>query len=356
MIIDEATIESMVLGGAILGGGGGGAIPDGRRAARHALAIGRPRLVTLDDLSDDATLVTVSAVGAPAARERFVEPRDFVRAVELLREQLQRPIDGLISSENGGAATTNGLVQSAALGIPVVDAPCNGRAHPTGVMGSMALEADPAYLSRQAAVGGDPRAARRVEISVAAPLARADALIRQAAVEAGGMIAVARNPVSARYVREHGAPGAIAMAIRLGRLTIEQQPAGGAGVADRVAAELGGRVIATGEVKGLELETRGGYDVGRLTVGDLELTFWNEYMTAERGGERLATFPDLLVTIDETDGIPRSSAELGPGARLVVVMAPRRALILGAGVKRRDNLLAIERAIGRPIVRHLGQG
>lgn len=43
----------------------------------------------------------------------------------------------------------NGRFQSAVTGIPVVNSACDGRAHPTGVMGSMDLESDPEYHSIQ---------------------------------------------------------------------------------------------------------------------------------------------------------------------------------------------------------------
>jgi DUF917 family protein len=295
-------------------------------------------------------------VGAPAAAEAFIAPDDWTRAVELLLAHLDRPLAGLITSENGGTGSVNGLLQSAALDIPVVDAPCDGRAHPTGVMGSMGLGAVSDYVSRQAAVGGNPELARRVQVYVEGPLAQADAIVRIAAVEAGGLVAVARNPVTAGCVREHGAPGAIAMAMQLGGILIAERPRGGRAVAERVAAELGGGVLAAGEVRAVELETRGGYDVGRAVVGDVELTLWNEYMTAERGGERLATFPDLIATLDLDDGTPVTSAELRRGRRVVVLAAPRDRLILGAGVRDPENLRAIERALGRPVVSYAAAG
>jgi len=353
MIVDKDDIEALVLGGALLGGGGGGSLAEGRRLGLAALQIGRPSLISIDSLAEDDPLVTVSAVGAPAAREKCTEPDDFIRAVQLLRSHLDRGIAGLISSENGGVSTVNGLLQSAALGLPVVDAPCNGRAHPTGLMGSMALGATHGYTSRQAAVGGNRDTGRHLELYVEAPLARSDALVRQAAAEAGGLVAVARNPVQAGYVRKHGAPGAIHMALELGRLILRERGLGGEGVARKIAAALNGQVIGSGAVDTLELETSGGYDLGRLTVGDVELTFWNEYMTAERGGVRLATFPDLISTLDRRDGTPRTSADLERGTDVIILSVPHTRLILGAGMRVEEHFRAVEEAIKQPIVRYV---
>jgi DUF917 family protein len=163
------------------------------------------------------------------------------------------------------------------------------------------------------------------------------------------MVTVTRNPVPAQYVREHGAPGAIAQAIQLGRILMKERTTGGRAVAGRLAAELGGDVIAAGEIAALELETRGGYDVGRLTVGDIELSFLNEYMTAEKCGQRVATFPDLITTLDYEDGTPRASAQLQPSARILVLWAPREDLILGAGMRDPANFKPVEEILRRAL-------
>lgn len=350
MIPDEDAVEAMVLGGAFLGGGGGGSLEEGRRLGLAALKLGRPSIVPIDELREESLLATVSAVGAPASREKFVHQDDYVRAVKILAERMSEPLSGLISSENGALSTVNGLIQSAALDLPVVDAPCNGRAHPTGIMGSMGLGELPGFISRQAAVGGNPETGRHLELYVEAPLVRADALVRQAAVESGGLVAVARNPVSAGYVRTHGAPGAICMALQLGRLMMSNRGAGGETVAKKLVLTARGEIVACGHVAGLELETRGGYDVGLLKVDDFELTFWNEYMTLERRGERLATFPDLIATLDAVDGIPRTSADLTAGTRVIVVRVPRKNLILGAGMRLPAGFRAVEEVLKKIIL------
>jgi DUF917 family protein len=156
MFITEESLEAAILGGAVLGGGGGGSMRKGRANGREALSSGRLRLVDIDDVPPDATLITGSAVGAPAATEAQALPKDYVRAVELLSENGCPKPEGFIPNECGGSSITNGWVPAALLGLPVVDALCNGRAHPTGTMGSMGLHRDPEYVSRQAAAGGNP--------------------------------------------------------------------------------------------------------------------------------------------------------------------------------------------------------
>ena len=150
--ITEETVRAAVYGGALLGGGGGGDPHEGEILGGLALAVGDPVLLTLGELDDEASVVTVSAVGAPAAKDQYLKPMHYVRALELLKSY-GIAMDGLITCENGGIATVNGWFQSAVLGIPVIDAPANGRAHPIGLMGSMGLHMVPGFESVQTASG-----------------------------------------------------------------------------------------------------------------------------------------------------------------------------------------------------------
>jgi len=343
------SVQTAAWGGAFLGGGGGGWPIDGLSNGMLALEAGPPHLVPLDDLDPDTLVVTVSMVGAPAAAERFLRPEDFAETVTVLNERLGGRIGALIASENGGTASLNGWFQSAVTGIPVADAACDGRAHPTGIMGSMGLDRDESYHSVQCVVGGNPATGRRVRMVVEGALGACDRVVRDASMAAGGLVAVARNPVTAAYVADNGAPGAITQAMGLGEILLWNRPAGGEVVARALAEEMGGRILARGPVRDHTLRTVGGYDVGEARVGDVELTFWNEYMTAERGGERLATFPDLIATLDAATGDPVVTAALADGLDLVVVAVPKARLILGAGVRRRESLGPAEAAVGRAL-------
>jgi len=354
VIVDREFVHNAVYGGALLGGGGGGAPEEGLRLGLLAVEAGTVRLVSVDQLKDDDVVLTVSSVGAPAAADQFVKPVDYVEAVRLLQESAGVKVAGLISSENGGAGTVNGWFQAAILGLPVVDAPCNGRAHPTGLMGAMGLHRVSGFRSAQAAVGGDPDRGRRVRLFVEAPLPAAAAAVRRAAVDAGGLVAVARNPVPASYVRHHAAVGAITLAARLGRAMREAQRAGGPAVARAAAAELGGTVVTEGQVVYKELVTEGGFDHGRVVVrseGDeYTLSFWNEYITLQHKDRRLGTFPDLLATMAADTGLPVSSAEIREGMSVLILHAPARNLILGAGMRDPELFRAVEEVLGEEVI------
>jgi DUF917 family protein len=349
---DNGMVQAAAYGGAVLGGGGGGDIEMGLRLGRLALEAGRPRLVTLDEMEDQAMLVTVSAVGAPAATDQYLEPMHYVGALRLLMVHLDVPVAGLITNENGGSATLNGWFQSAVMGLPVVDAPCNGRAHPTGLMGAMGLNAVAGYVSRQAAVGGDPDTGRHVRMYVEGHLAPASRLVRQSAVEAGGVVAVARNPVTAAYARDNAAPGALQQALDVGQAFL------GAGspleAAEAVCDVLHGDLVCESRVLDVTLRTEGGFDVGHVELeGGYALAFWNEYMTLEQHGQRLATFPDLITTLSAIEPRPISSAELQKDQQVLLLRVPRRHLRLGGGMRQPELFQVAEQALGKELIRYV---
>lgn len=353
--VDERIAEAAILGGSFFGGGGGGDVRTGTSIAKLAVELGDLYIVGIDEVPRENCVVTASIVGAPAAREKYLKPSHMIRSAELLMEYGSVNICGFVSSENGGTSTANGWIPAAALGIPVVDAPADGRAHPTGVMGSMGLHKVAGYVSVQAAVGGSRDAGTYVEVFARGSLPRVDRLIREAAVQAGGMVAVTRNPVSPGYLRENAAVGGISRAIEVGEI-MKRHLGDAESIAHGIVESLGGgRVVDRGVVEEVSLETRGGYDVGRLVVrgtsGSYEITFWNEYMTLEdASGARLATFPDLINTLSLETSLPLTSAEVRKGDRVLLMVIPKELVPLGAGVKDPEILRQVEVVVGKRIL------
>lgn len=353
--VNEEIAELAVLGGAFLGGGGGGDMNLGLDHAKLAISLGEVEIVDLDSVPEDGYIITASLVGAPAAKEKYVLPSHMVKAVDLLRETIGTKVCGIISSENGGYSTINGWIASSLLGIPIVDAPADGRAHPTGLMGAMGLHKVKDYVSIQTAVGGNKEEGRFIELVVKGSLERASRMIREAAVQAGGLVAVARNPVRKDYLRGKAAIGGITQAIEVGMFFKKYR-----GDLDRLSQKIieffgGGRVIERGRIKKVKLETKGGFDVGKIIFEgnrDLyEITFWNEFMTLENSkGERLGTFPDLISMIDTGSSIPLTSAEAREGAQAILMVIPKDKLLLGEGVRDPDVLREIEGVIIKKVL------
>ncbi len=351
--LNEKLLNYAVVGGTILGGGGGGAKEPGLVAGKVALDYGEPVLVDIQDIPDDTIILTASAVGAPAAPDKYVVPKDYVRAIKILEDNTGIKVGGIITNENGGSATVNGWIQAAVLNIPVIDAPCNGRAHPTGTMGSMGLNNLEGYVTYQSAVGGNPALGNYIEAFFKGSIENTAKLVRQTSVAAGGLVAVARNPVSASYVKENGAINGVSHAIEVGRVFYEGLEKSPEVAVENVGNFLNGTLVVQGKIDELSLATTGGFDVGKVVIGSYELTFWNEYMTLERGSERIATFPDLIMTFDRESGMPVTSAEICKGQEVIVIQTNQSNLKLGSGMRDLKLMAEIEPIVGKEILKYL---
>lgn len=342
--------EQILLGGWFLGGGGGGLPEGGREILDLVLKTGTVRFVALEELAEDDLLVTASLVGSPASPDSCVQERHYQQVYDSFLTADDRPIAAFVTNENGGHSITNGWMVAALTGKPMVDAACNGRAHPTGVMGAMGLHALPDYRSLQTAAGG--KGASEIALTVAGSVEQTSAAVRNAATLAGGYVTVLRNPATAGYFREHSAVGCISQAMEVGKVWQETMAD-----ADKLLAALADlldcRVLGRGTVKAVDLKISGGFDVGLVTVdtaeGPLEVDFMNEYMTAERDGVRLATFPDLVTFIDLEERVPVCSAQIRPGQKVAAVCVPKARLKLGRGMLLPELYAPCETAVGKKL-------
>lgn len=353
MKLNKEILKYALIGGTILGGGGGGSMKLGYESGSIALEYGDINLVDISEIDDDALIATASSVGSPAAVDKFIKPRDYVKAIEILEKNTGLKIGGIITNENGGAATINGWIQSAILNIPLIDAPCNGRAHPTGTMGSMGLNNIQGFISHQAYVGGNPELGNKVEGFISADLFKAASTVRQAAVHAGGLVAVARNVVKAKYVKENAAINGISHAIETGKRFYEGLENSPLQAIKAVVNFLNGRIVAEGIVSEFELVTKGGFDVGKIHINNVEMTFWNEYMTIDDKEKRLYTFPDLIMSFDKKSGMPVTTAEINKDQEIVIIATKKENIKLGSSMHDSNLLKEIEPIVNKEILKYI---
>jgi DUF917 family protein len=162
------------------------------------------------------------------------------------------------------------------------------------------------------------------------------------------------------FCREAAAVGAVTTSITLGRNVLDARPAGAGAVVDAVVETLHGQLIAEGVVTTHESTFVEGFDVGRLVLdaaeGHVEIGICNEFLYAEVAGHRVASFPDLIVLLDATDGLPVPAARLEEGARLLAVAVARDRIPLGAGVRDPTVYGEIERLTGADLARYALDG
>ncbi len=342
--------EYLLLGGSILGGGGGGSFEEGRKALQWALEVGPITIVPPHKLPGDTIVATVALVGPPSTKQSYPRPEIFARAFQKLQANYPEEISGVITNENGGYASINGFSQAMAYGLHLVDCPCNGRAHPLGLMGGMGLHLQEDFLSWQAAVGPNDK-----ELSFRGNLKRGNKMVVEMAESQNAMIAVARNPVELSYARANGAPGALEMAYKLGYEVTEGVPLGGMEAAKVAVRFLRGNFIGPGRIEELERNPKDGLDLGYVRISGLEAEaiFCNEFITLGQGDNFRAVFPDLITMFDKKTGWPVAAGEIEKGQEVVVITVPAENLLLGAGSKDPDLIKDLQNILTHELGRKI---
>jgi DUF917 family protein len=339
-------VEAGLVGGLFLSAGGSGrnAVDKNRRLGQMALDYGGVRLVALDELDPDALVITATAVGAPGFANWAIKPRDAINAARRLIERLERPPVGVICGHVPGF---NAWLVAAALGLNYIDAASNGRGHPTVKMGGMGLASRLDLSITQVGSSGSKSEQSEFAIVAEGDIVRTSNIMRQAAVVNGGLIYAARGPLTAGFIKENGAPGAITFQLELGRAMLA------ATGADRVRATaefLGGELLVEGEVTENTVTYGGGFDLGQMIVrranGEAVLGVYNEFMTADFSGKRVATFPDMIGTLDPQTGEVVSISESKPGSRVAVIIAHRSKFPVGKGALDPAVFPEVEKAMG----------
>jgi DUF917 family protein len=354
----EKDVEAAVKGGSVYAAGGGGWADHGRMLGYAAVRIGRPELVSIDELNDDDFVATAAAIGAPASTTPWeMQGVDYVKAVDLLQKELGAPLKGLIIGQNGKSSTLNGWLPSAVLGTKVVDAVGDIRAHPTGDMGSIGMAASPAQMI-QTAVGGNRADNRYIELVVKGATAKVSPILRAAADQSGGFIASCRNPLPASYVSTHAALGGISMALSLGEAILAAQAKGGNAVIDAICKNTGGHILAEGTITAKDVVyTKEAFDIGTVSVGAgqkaVTLHVMNEYMAVDdKEGARIATFPSVITTLSQ-EGQPLSVGELHTGMKVFILHVPMSVLPLSASVLDPTVYPPVEKAMGIEIAKYI---
>ncbi len=359
LTIDD--VEAAVRGGSIYAAGGGGWVEHGRMLGRAAVRMGKPELVSIDEMDPQSIIATAAAIGAPAGTTAWeMQGVDYVKAAQLLEEALGKKIAGFMVGQNGRSSTLNGWLPAVALGAKVVDAVGDIRAHPTGDMGSIGLAGSPEQTI-QTAVGGNRSENRYIELVVRGATAKVSPILRTASDMSGGFIASARAPVTASYVKSHAALGGISLALELGQAILDAEPKGGAAVIDTICATTGGTILVEGRITRKQVVyTKEAFDIGTVTIGEGKnaclLHVMNEYMAIDTAdGQRIATFPDVITSMN-SDGEPLSVGQLEEAMLIHVLHVPKSIIPLASSVLDASVYPSVEKAMGIEIARYALDG
>jgi len=203
----------------------------------------------------------------------------------------------------------------------------------------------------QVVVGGRRDTGSYLELVVKGTPAKTSTILRTAADMSGGFIAAARHPLPAGYIKKHAAIGGVSMAIELGKAILVAEPKGAEAVMEAICEKTRGEIIGRGVVAHSTVAYSGAFDIGKVYVdapgGRFTLHVMNEYMAVDDpGGNRVATYPDVITTLSAETGQPVSVGHLKEGMEVAIFHIHKRHIPISSGVLDASVYPEVEQALG----------
>ncbi|MGI9253854.1 MAG: DUF917 domain-containing protein [Thermomicrobiales bacterium] len=326
--VTREMLEALAIGAGILGTGGGGNPYIGKLECLEQLRMGRSiRVISIDELPDDAFVTTVGNMGAPIVSvERLPQGEEPLLALRALEEHLGRRFTHVLPGEIGGANSMAPMIVAARAGLPVVDGDGMGRAFPELQMDTFTIygvRATPAAIA-------DPRGHQVIfdGIPDAETLER---YARVVTVQMGGAAGYAFPPMTAAETRRTVIRDTVTLAIRMGEAVLAARSGFQENPVEAALRVAGGRRLFHGKIVDVERRLVGGFARGVLNLDGtgpdsgrtLRIDFQNENLIArDESGAVLAVVPDLICIVDEDTAEPITTEIVRYGLRVVVTAIP----------------------------------
>lgn len=329
--ITESDLDAIEIGAAILGTGGGGNPYIGKLRAREELRKGREiNIIPLDELDDDALVVSLGGIGAPVVGiEKFEEGEECLRALRAVEQEMGKKVDALISVEIGGANAMEPMLTAAQAGLPVVNGDGMGRAFPEMQMCTWSI-----YGHHEAPAAMADEKGSIVIIRDTPDDIWLERIARSVVVTMGAAAGLATRPMTGAFVKRAAIPNTITQALNLGR-AVQHANQNNLDPIQTVMDQEHGTLLMTAKIVDLERHLKGGFAVGHLSLegfgafqGDSgRIDLQNEFLVFSRNHEVEVCTPDLIVVLDSDTGLPITTEMLRYGQRIAILGLPAHELM-----------------------------
>ncbi|CEH30512.1 hypothetical protein AM501_11320 [Aneurinibacillus migulanus] len=324
-LLGKQEIEDMAVGAALLGTGGGGDPYIGKLMALQAIEeFGPIRLLSIDEVPEDALVVSSGMMGAPTVMvEKAPSGQEAKAAFKTLEAYMGKEIFATYPIEAGGVNSMLPLALAAQLGLPVIDVDGMGRAFPELQMVTFYLDG----ISASPMVIADEKG--NVNLLNTIDNVWAERIARAATIQMGGSVMFAIYPMNGRNLKESGIRNILQLEEGIGR-TIRLAKEQNVNPIQEVLKLTKGFELFNGKVVDIHRKTETGFARGTATfegLGNnkgekLQLRFQNEHLIATTEQRLLCVTPDLIAVLDEETGLPITTEGLRYGARAVVIGIP----------------------------------
>ncbi|MBF9000609.1 DUF917 domain-containing protein [Vibrio nitrifigilis] len=329
--LTEKDIEAMEIGAGILGTGGGGNPYYGKLHALNEMRQGaKVRLISLDELDDDAVVISVGNIGAPAvSMEKICEGNEIVRAIRAIEENTGKKVDAIIPVEIGGANGLRPAAIAAITGLPMVDGDGMGRAFPEMQMTTFSIYG---HCSMPAAMSDSH--GNTVIFKDLIDEVWLERLARACVVQMGGGAGMVEAPMNGAYVKRYAVPGTVTQATNLG-LAVMDANKQKLDPIEQICRQENGQVLFTGKITDLERKMAAGFTRGIASLegfGDFaeqqgSVDIQNENLVFRIGEEVKCSVPDLIIILDVETGHAITTEVLRYGQKVAVLGIPCHPLL-----------------------------
>ncbi|WP_217588130.1 DUF917 domain-containing protein [Lentibacillus saliphilus] len=324
-VLTEQDIKHISVGAAVLGTGGGGDPYIGNLMALAAIRkYGPVRVVTVDELDDNARVLPASGMGSPSVLvEKIPSFEQLSAPLKAYEQATETKTDVIMPIEIGGVNSLIPVAVAAMNGLPILDGDAMGRAFPEAQMVTFHLDG---LKPGVAAIGDEQGNAVTIR-----PVDGfwAEKLARQVTIAMGGSSIVCDYGISGKQAKQSVIPGTLSLARKIGALLTTQVTTDIHPITQMLDI-LEGVKLFKGKATLIERRIEGGFTKGEATFEGMDefnsqtckLFFQNEHLLAEVDGHPVAITPDLIAVLDEETGMPITTEGLKYGARAVIVAFP----------------------------------
>jgi uncharacterized protein len=323
--LEEKDLDYIGIGAAILGAGGGGDPYVGKLMAKQAIKKhGKVKLITTDEVPDDALIIPSAMMGAPAVMlEKLPNGGEPEAAFRSLEKYLGKKAFAVLSIEAGGLNSCIPIYTAACLGLPIVDADGMGRAFPELPMVTFSV----AGLSSTPMVLCDEKGNKMLLETVTNDWS--EILARTATVAMGLSSMISIYCLDGVSLKKYGVKGTMSLARDIGKRIVEANKSKTNPV-DSILEITRGYRLFDGKIIDIRRDLTTGFIRGNVVIEGLDkdkgstfdLSFQNENLLGLKDGKPAAMTPDLITVIDREKGFPITTESLKYGRRCTVIGMP----------------------------------
>lgn len=329
--LTKCDIEAIEIGAAILGTGGGGNPYYGKL---HTLAEmekgGKVKLIELNELDDEALVVSVGNIGAPAvSMEKICEGNEIVRAIHALEEDIGRKIDAIIPVEIGGANGIRPAAIAAAMGLPLVNGDGMGRAFPEMQMTSFSIYGHSSTPSAMSDAHGNTVIFKDLKDEF-----WLERLARSCVIQMGASAGMVEAPMKGHFVKKYAIPSTVTQAKNIGLAVLKAHKEKTNPIKE-ICRQENGQVLFEGKIVDLERKMSAGFTKGTLQVEGsgqhtgqkASVDIQNENLILKINQRVACSVPDLIIILDIETGHAITTEVLRYGQKIAVLAIPCHPLL-----------------------------